>query len=108
MGEEGVTFFQPFGNAKVNAPTLTGSVGCSARAAAAKIKKTAAENAVLIRKTIRNLAKQEKKSGRCASAPFRQELVVGQFERKIQRLTQDCGRANPVPSPDFVGAGFGN
>jgi hypothetical protein len=62
MDEEGVTFFQPFGTAKVNAPTFTGSAGCSAgTAVAAKRKKTAAVNPVLMRKSNRERRKTAKK-----------------------------------------------
>jgi hypothetical protein len=67
MGEEGVTFFQPSGTVKVNAPTLTGSAGCSAgAAAAASRKKTTAANTVLMRKN----NQESRKTGKelCGSA----------------------------------------
>jgi hypothetical protein len=61
MDEEGITFFHPFGTAKVNAPTFTGSAGCSAgAAAAANRKKTAAANAVLMRKNSQERGKTGK------------------------------------------------
>ena len=62
MGEEGVTFFQPSGTAKVNGPTLTGSAGCSAGAVAtASRKKAAAKNTVLMNEDKSEM--QEKEMG---------------------------------------------